>query len=185
MQGFVMHYFKGLATSLTAVFMAGVPLMSAQAATFTAQEQANMKLVADFYVANDELAASGDVTRIRGIAEKYIGEGYIQHMAAGKVFGNGRENFIRMAESGPRLPARPPGSAPPQPAKVLALWANGDLVVRVSSRPSRDGGSPSVLFNMFRVENGKLVEHWDSSSADMNMKPGAGTAGPAPSDKPN
>jgi predicted SnoaL-like aldol condensation-catalyzing enzyme len=203
-EDFVMQCFKGLGRSLTAVLIAAMPLVSAQAATFTAQEQANMKVVADFYVANDAMAAAGDVNLIHGIAEKYIGEGYIQHMAAGKKYGNGRENFIRMTLDMPSRPPRPAGSpaaggppagSPPrqmQPAQVLALWAKDDLVIRVSGRgPTADGasGPANVIFNMFRVTNGKLVEHWDSSSSESpgmgGGPPGAAPPGPAPAGKQN
>ena len=177
-----------------AALIAAMPIVSTQAATFTAQEQANMKLVADFYEANDAMAAAGDPTMIRGIAAKYIGEGYIQHIAAGKKYGNGRDNFIRMALDMPKRPAPPAGSPPRQiqRAQVLALWAKDDLVIRVSGRgPTAEGasGPGNVIFNMFRVVDGKLVEHWDSSSSESpgmgGGPPGAPPAGPVPSGKPN
>jgi hypothetical protein len=42
---------------------------------------------------------------------------------------------------------------------------------------------------MFRVVDGKLVEHWDSSSSESpgmgGGPPGAPPAGPVPSGKPN
>lgn len=199
-----MHFLKVLGQFLTAVFIAAMPVLSAHAGTFTAQEQANMKLVADFYDANDRMAAAGDPTMIREIAPKYIGEGYIQHMAAGKKYGNGRDNFMRMTLDMPKRPAPPAGSPPRQmqPAQVLALWAKDDLVIRVSGRgPTAPGatGPGNVIFNMFRVVDGKLVEHWDSSSSESpgmgGGPPGAGPAGvgpagappsgPAPSGKPN
>jgi predicted SnoaL-like aldol condensation-catalyzing enzyme len=218
-ENFVMHCLKYLRWSLTAVLIAAMPIVSAQAATFTAQEKANMKVVEDFYVANDAMAAAGDVNMIHGIAEKFIGEGYIQHMAAGKKYGNGRDNFVRMTLDMPSRPARaaggppaggpaagsPPAGAPAaggpprqmQPAQVLALWAKDDLVIRVSGRgPTEPGatGPANVIFNMFRVVNGKLVEHWDSSSSESPGRgggpagaaptgaapPGAGPSGPAP-----
>ena len=199
-----MHGLKSLGQAFLAIgLIAVLPLAGARAGTFTAQEQANMKLVADFYEANDTMAAAGDPTMIRDIAAKYIGEGYIQHMAAGKKYGNGRDNLIRMALD---QPARPrPANSPPRPiqrAQVLALWAKDDLVIRVSGRgPTAEGatGPSNVIFNMFRVVNGKLVEHWDSSSAEApgmsgglpgdgppGAPPaGAGPSGPAPSGKPN
>jgi predicted SnoaL-like aldol condensation-catalyzing enzyme len=189
-----MRCFRGLGQVLMAALIAAMPIVSAQAATFTAQEQANMKLVADFYEANDAMAAAGDPTMIRGIAAKYIGEGYIQHMAAGKKYGNGRDNFIRMALDMPKRPAPPAGSPPRQiqRAQVLALWAKDDLVIRVSGRgPTAEGasGPGNVIFNMFRVVDGKLVEHWDSSSSESpgmgGGPPGAPPAGPVPSGKPN
>jgi predicted SnoaL-like aldol condensation-catalyzing enzyme len=150
--------------------------MTAHAATYTPQEEANVKLVADFYAALDNADAHGDMKQqIRSIAEKYMQADYIQHMEAGKKFGQGREGFIRLLEQAPAMPAPPAGMAPP-PAKVLSLIANGDIVVRVSSRmmPPAPGAeaNPSYMFNMFRIQNGKFAEHWDASSgAPMGPPP--------------
>jgi len=197
-----MHLLNGIGRYFTAVLIAAMPVVGAQAATFTAQEQANMKLVEDFYEANDAMAAAGDVNMIHGIAEKFIGEGYIQHMAAGKKYGNGRDNFIKMTLDMPARPARaggptaggPPAGGPPrqmQRAQVLALWAKDDLVIRVSGRgPTAEGatGPANVIFNMFRVKDGKLVEHWDSSSSQSPQMgggpPGGAPAGAGPAGAP-
>ena len=151
--------------------------LSAHAATYTPQEEANVKLVADFYAALDNADAHGGMKQdIRSIVEKYMQPDYIQHMEAGKRFGQGREGFIRMFEQGPAMPAPPAGKAPP-PAQVLSLIANGDIVIRVSSRtmPAAPGAeaNPSYIFNMFRIQNGKLAEHWDASSGPAMGPPPA------------
>jgi predicted SnoaL-like aldol condensation-catalyzing enzyme len=138
------------------------------AATYTAQEQANMKVVVDFYAALDRGGAAGDLKqKIRAIAEQYLRPDYTQHAAAMQAFGPGREGFVRMFEQMP-VPPGAAGQGPPPPANVLALMADGDLVVRISSRsaPGLGGkrGSDTFTFNMFRVQGGKLAEHWDASS---------------------
>jgi predicted SnoaL-like aldol condensation-catalyzing enzyme len=140
--------------------------MSANAATYTPQEEANAKMVADFYADLDMAGAKGEMKqKIRAIVEKYLLADYIQHMEAGIKFGPGREGLIRMFES---MPTPPAGMPPLPPAKVLSLIANGDIVIRVSSRtmPGAPGAEakPSTIFNMFRIQNGKLAEHWDASS---------------------
>jgi predicted SnoaL-like aldol condensation-catalyzing enzyme len=155
--------------------------ISAHAVTYTPQEEANVKLVADFYAALDNADVHGGMKQnIRSIAEKYMQADYIQHMEAGKKFGPGREGFIRLLEQAPAMPAPPAGMTPP-PAQVLSLIANGDIVIRVSSRtmPTASGeqANPNYIFNMFRIQNGKLAEHWDASSgAPMGPPPAA----PAP-----
>jgi predicted SnoaL-like aldol condensation-catalyzing enzyme len=164
--------------------------MSAHAATYTPQEEANVKLVADFYAALDNANAHGDMNqKMRSIAEKYLAADYIQHMEAAKKFGPGREGFIRMFEGMQMPPAgkAAPAGMPPMgsmpvlpPAQVLSLIANGDIVIRVSSRtmPAAPGAeaNPSYIFNMFRIQNGKLAEHWDASSgAAMGSPPPAPT----------
>lgn len=166
-----------------------MPFANSRAATYTAQEQANMKLVADFYAALDD--GGPDLKqKIRGIAEKYLKPDYIQHMEQQRQFGPGREGFIRMFEQMPAMPA-PPAGAPPAGAptagaalpraKLLLLSAQGDLVVQVTSRNM--GGKDTYIFNMFRVQDGKLAEHWDASSgAGMGM--GRASDGANPSAKP-
>jgi hypothetical protein len=62
--------------------------------------------------------------------------------------------------------------------------ADGDLVVRISSRSMPGVKGDAFIFNMFRVKDGKLSEHWDASSGGM-MMPGRAPGGPAAADGPN
>lgn len=180
------------AVILTALFGAAMPFVSTQAATYTPQEQANMKLVADFYAALDQ----GNLKEgIRGIAEQYLKEDYIQHSEVGRASGEGRQGFIRSFQQIPSGPLRGAGAPPPAgstgspptgrparaPAKVFILAAQGDLVVRVSAfgMPAPDSdGTTSVIFNMFRIQDGKLAEHWDSTTRDMIPGGPPGIGGP-------
>lgn len=193
------HSKRFCAVVLTGLFGALMPFVSTQAATYTPQEQANMKLVADFYAALDE----GNLQqRIRGIAEQYLKEDYNQHSELGRASGAGREGFIRSFQQMPSGPppgagapppagsaglppptgAAPPAGRPPRgPAKVFILSAQGDLVVRVSAlgmpAPGGDGAN-SVIFNMFRIQGGKLAEHWDSTNPGMMPGGPRGAGGP-------
>ncbi|MDB6014890.1 MAG: hypothetical protein JWL65_7140 [Gammaproteobacteria bacterium] len=154
---------------LAGLFGAALPWLSTQAATYTPQEEANIKLVAEFYAALDRGDAAHDLKqKIRSIAEQYLQPDYIQHAEGARTFGSGREGFIRMFEQMPAMPAAPGAGAPPPP-QVMALMADKDRVIRVSARSMPGPGGPvaSYIFNMFRVQDGKLAEHWDSSSAGM------------------
>lgn len=152
----------------------GVALLSgmghaALAAQNTAQEKANIQLVRDFYAALENATAKGNMKEaIGGIADKYIAPDYIQH-AFGSA--NGRDNFVKLLQS--RAGGAPPAGAPagaapngappgmptqPQPAKLIALVADGDLVIQITSR------GPVMIWNMFRIEHGQLAEHWDANS---------------------
>jgi len=156
-------------TSVAALALLVSSLMQpAFAAEYTKQEQANMKLVQDFYAALDAADSKGNTGEaIVGIAEKYIATDYQQHTFGGQ---NGRDNFIKMFQAMNKPPVgAPPGAAPPpgtpgkpsamEPAKIVALMADGDRVVRISSR------GPMMIWNMFRVQDGKLAEHWDAGMA--------------------
>jgi predicted SnoaL-like aldol condensation-catalyzing enzyme len=50
--------------------------------------------------------------------------------------------------------------------KLVALVADGDMVVRVVSfdLPDRATGATSqgLIWNMFKVRDGRLAEHWDA-----------------------
>ena len=136
-------------------------MQTAFAAEYTKQEKANMQLVQEFYAALDAADANGNMGEaIVGIAEKYIAPDYQQHAFGGQ---NGRDNFIKMFQA----MNKPPAGAPPamEPAKIVAVMADGDRVVRITSR------GPMMIWNMFRVQNGKLAEHWD---AGMTPPPAAG-----------
>lgn len=147
---------------------------TAFAAQYTKQEKANMELVKGLYDALDAADAKGNTSEaIVGIAEKYIAPDYKQHAVGGQ---SGRENFVKMFQ---RMPTGgpPPGAAPGgaggkppamEPAKIVAFMADGDLVVRISSR------GPMMIWNMFRVQNGQLAEHWDAGTG----APAAAAGGP-------
>jgi predicted SnoaL-like aldol condensation-catalyzing enzyme len=146
----------------------------------------------------------GGESNFRVIAEKYIAENYHQNSPGWIALtqGEGREAFIKMmtARSGGgtrgagRAGGAPPGAGTPPaggapvaggaPAggaraggaartatKVVFIGAVGDRVVRISGN-----GSADLVFNMFRVENGKLAEHWDAFMVS-GLPGGEGRAG--------
>jgi predicted SnoaL-like aldol condensation-catalyzing enzyme len=55
------------------------------------------------------------------------------------------------------------------PSTLLAITAAGDKVIQVTSRSITDSTgkvNDTIIFNMFRVKDGKLVEHWDAFSPE-------------------
>jgi predicted SnoaL-like aldol condensation-catalyzing enzyme len=150
--------------ALAVALVAAVFLLSAPAqAGEPTREDANKQLVRDFFAALDEAQASGTMkAKGRSIVERYIVADYIQHRPGEQ---NGREAMVRRTESAQFLPV---GGMPPM--KLVALVADGDMVVRVTSfdlpDPATGATSPALIWNMFRVRDGKLAEHWDAVPAE-------------------
>ena len=115
---------------------------------------ANKRIVYDFWREVFE-------GRHMDLAEKYMAEGYIQH---NPNVPTGRAAFIDFFSklSGPK-PIEAQVKAP-----LVALVAEGDLVVLTFVRELPDPKDPTkkyttTWFDMFRIENGKIAEHWDGA----------------------
>ncbi|MFT3931000.1 MAG: ester cyclase [Spongiibacteraceae bacterium] len=113
---------------------------------------ANKKLVFDFW---REVFEGGHME----LADKYLAENYIQH---NPNVATGRAAFIEFFTK-----IRKPK---PIEQKVLAplvsITAERDLVTLSFVREYPDPKDPShkyttTWFDMFRIENGKIAEHWD------------------------
>lgn len=81
------------------------------------------------------------------VVDQYWGEDYIQH---NPMFPNGRDVIKGFA-------ANPP---PGFKYEMGAVAADGDLVI-VRGRYTGFAPKPMVAMDMFRVADGKIVEHWD------------------------
>jgi predicted SnoaL-like aldol condensation-catalyzing enzyme len=175
-------------SGLALVLAAGLAMASVAAAANTPTEAANKKLVLDFYAALNEADATNSMKeRIPGIAEKYLSPQYKQHTLLLPGPGTDREKLIKMFQDRPALP--PAGATAIPRQRTDAVMAEGDRVMLLTSRDQRDPLTgemkPSYIFNMFRVQDGKLVEHWDVSPG-MGPPPGApgGPVAPGPSAPP-
>lgn len=166
----------GLGLALVLGLVAASP-----AAAETPAEQANKKLVLDFYAAlNQADATHSTKERIKAIAEKYLGANYVQHSEAfGALPGPGtaRDKLIRMFQTMPPMPA---GAM--SPPRTVAVMAEGDLVMMLTVRDQPDANTghpkPAYIFNMFRAKDGKLVEHWDVAPNPMAVAPSGKPAHP-------
>ena len=119
------------------------------------QLAANKRLVYDFW---REVFESGNVA----LAEKYVAESYIQH---NPNVPNGRAPLVGFVAS--RIPAPLPVQDRVK-APLVSITAERDLVVLSFVREYADPKDASrkyttTWFDMFRIENGKIVEHWDSA----------------------
>ena len=95
------------------------------------------------------------------LAEKYMAENYIQH---NPNVATGRAAFIEFFSklSGPK-PIEAQVKAP-----LVSIVAEGDMVVLSFVREGPDPKDPTkkyttTWFDMFRLEGGKIAEHWDGA----------------------
>jgi len=163
------------------VLAAGIALAAPASAANTPEEAANKKVVLDFYAALNAADDSHSMKEsIPAIAEKYLSPQYTQHTIHIPGPGTDREKLIRMFQNSPAAP--PPGGKPMPRQRTDAVMAEGDKVMLLTSRDMPDPvtgvAKPSYIFNMFRVQDGKLVEHWDVSSGMGGPPPGGPPGAP-------
>jgi predicted SnoaL-like aldol condensation-catalyzing enzyme len=105
---------------------------------------ANKALVSAFV---DDILISGKMDKLAGY---YDGDNYIQHnpQIPDKVSGLGAA-LQAMAKQGITL----------KYAKTHKVLAEGNFVLAISE--GHLGGRYNAFYDLFRVENGKIAEHWD------------------------
>ena len=93
------------------------------------------------------------------LASKYMAETYIQH---NPNVPSGRAAFVDFFSK----VKKPSPIEPHIKAPLVAIVAEGDLVVLSFAREGADPKDATkkystTWFDMFRIENGKIAEHWD------------------------
>jgi len=116
---------------------------------------ANKRLVYNFW---REVFEGGHMD----LAEKYMAEDYIQH---NPNVPTGRAAFIDFFSKN----VAPKPIEPRIKAPLVAIIAEGDLVLLAFVRDGTDPTDPArkyttTWFDMFRIENGKIAEHWDPAT---------------------
>ncbi|NHZ78720.1 hypothetical protein F2P44_05430 [Massilia sp. CCM 8695] len=113
---------------------------------------ANKRLVYDFW---REVLEGGHLE----LADKYLADSYIQH---NPTVPGGREGFVTFFSKFSK--AKPIAAAIKTP--LVTIMAEDDLVmlgfVREYPDPAAAGQTyTTTWFDMFRIRDGKIVEHWD------------------------
>jgi predicted SnoaL-like aldol condensation-catalyzing enzyme len=140
--------------------MAQVPVTSAtnqlaMLSSTDAKLAANKRLIFDFW---REVFEAGHLD----LADKYMSETYIQH---NPNVPTGRAAFVEFFGKFKNVgPIAPTISAP-----LVAITAEGNLVILSFVRELPDPKDSSkkyttTWFDMFRIENGKIAEHWDPAN---------------------
>jgi len=134
--------------------------------TMSAAEQANLTLVQDWWRL---------VIQARNVAEaeKFMAPDYIQH---NPNINTGRDAFVKIFGARPPVTPAPREMTPPP----IIEFAKGPYVVFVWEREAKDAMGVAYKYNFFdivRVENGRVAEHWDSVFRPV---PAAGQPAPMP-----
>jgi predicted SnoaL-like aldol condensation-catalyzing enzyme len=122
------------------VFMVAYPVYGGG----SEQEEFNKKNVLEFYnvyINQKNLEA----------ASKYIGSRYIQHNPMGADNLEGIKNFIQFLRE----------KMPDAHWEMKRVFADGDYVITHGHFVSKPGDRGMAVMDIFRLENGKVVEHWD------------------------
>lgn len=146
---------------------AGGAALTADAGPMTSAEQGNLKFVLDWW--RDVLQA-----RHLDLAPNYQAENYIQHNINVPT---GRAGFVQFFGrlGAPINPIPEKLASPP-----VVQFAKGDFVVLIWERDGKDPADPSKTYkyntyDMLRIEQGKVQEHWDYA-----IKTKGGPTGGAP-----
>jgi predicted SnoaL-like aldol condensation-catalyzing enzyme len=130
-----------LAVAFTPLLLA--PLLFSSPAV-AADLEANKKTVVDFY-------EKGLNQKDFDAASKYIGPRYVQHNPTGGDGPQGFKNFVTFLKE--KFPA--------SHSEIKRVIAEGDLVVLHVHSVRSPGERGRAIVDIFKVENGKIVEHWD------------------------
>lgn len=131
-----MRFFTALAAALV--------LSTSAMAADTATQEANKKTVVEFY-------EKGLNQKDFEAAAKYFGPRYVQHnpTAADGIEGFGK--FIAFLRE----------KFPNSKSEIKRSFAEGDYVILHVHAVREPGTRGNAIVDIFKLENGKIVEHWD------------------------
>ena len=129
-----------LAVAVAAAFSAPLPALAADEARL----EANKKVVVEFYEAainqKDFEAAS-----------KFMGDTYIQHNPLAADGPEGLETYLAFLRE----------NHPDARSEIKRVFAEDDHVILHVHAVRDPGERGSAIVDIFRLEDGKVVEHWD------------------------
>lgn len=108
------------------------------------QMEANKKAVVAFY-------QKGINDKDFDAAAKYLGPKYIQHNPGAKDGVDGFKAFVAFLKD----------KFPGYKSEIKRVFADGDYVILHVHNIREPGTRGRAIMDIFRLENGKIVEHWD------------------------
>ena len=119
-------------------------LLMAAAAPAHADPEANKKVVLDFY-------EKGLNQKDFDAAAKHFGPKYIQHNPGAPDGIEGFKGFLAFLRE----------KFPNSKSEIKRVFAEGDYVILHVHAVREPGTRGRAIVDIFRLENGKIVEHWD------------------------
>jgi predicted SnoaL-like aldol condensation-catalyzing enzyme len=134
-----------VAAAIAVAFVVGGGVLAiAQIGPHTPQEQANIKAVLELY---EKALNQHDFEG----STQYLGPRYIQHNPFAEDGAEGLRKFIEFRKQ----------KFPQAKSIIKRAFADGDYVI-LHVHSVREPGSRGVaIVDIYRMENGKVVEHWD------------------------
>ncbi len=108
------------------------------------QQEANKKIVVDFY---DKAINQKDFEA----ASKHLGSRYTQHNPNAADGPEGLKAFLQFLKE--KFPA--------SRSEIKRVFADGDFVILHVHAVREPGARGNAIVDIFKLENGKVVEHWD------------------------
>ena len=134
---------KFLTVAFTALAVSFLAVPSAHAVS-KKQMEANKKTVAALYEA---ALNKKDFEE----AKKYLGNRYTQHNPTAKDGPEGLNGFINFLKD----------KFPNSKSEIKRIFADGDYVIVHVHAVREPGTRGNAIIDIFKLENGKVVEHWD------------------------
>ena len=118
---------------------------TAAAATSEAQQEANRQAVLAFY-------EKGLNQKDADAALAYVGDRYVQHNPNAADGPEGFRKFIAFLKE----------KFPKSHSEIKRSFTDGDYVILHVHSVREPGTRGNAIIDIFKLENGKIVEHWDA-----------------------
>jgi predicted SnoaL-like aldol condensation-catalyzing enzyme len=124
--------------------LGGFAALFSAAATAGAKEDANKKIVLEFY-------EKGLNQKDADAAAKYFGARYTQHNPLAQDGPEGFKRFIQFLKQ----------KYPASHSEIKHAYADGDYVILHVHAVREPGTRGNAIVDIFKLEDGGIVEHWD------------------------
>lgn len=130
--------------AIAAAILLAFTSVAALAATSEAQQEANRRAVLAFY-------EKGLNQKDADAALAYVGERYVQHNPGAADGPEGFRKFIAFLRE----------KFPNSHSEIKRSFVDGDYVILHVHAVREPGTRGNAIVDIFKLENGKIVEHWD------------------------